>query len=116
YRVTCPNGSYDEADIYGSIAGSLPACEQPADFLAAVFPDDGEADIEFTTPAVDPGDGYEWQLYLASDLGTVIQSGTSADKTISLTGLSEGTAYAFFIRSVCSPAVFSLYSEFDFST
>lgn len=38
YRVTCPDGSYDDADVYGTVTGSLPDCVPPV-FQAPVFDD-----------------------------------------------------------------------------
>lgn len=118
YRVTCPDGSYDEADVYASIAGSEPACEQPSGFEDVLFTDpfDGTADIEWTAPAVDPSGGYEWQLFEMQTPGTPVQTGTSADKTVTLTGLQPGTDYGFYVRSVCAEGEFSPYTEFLFLT
>lgn len=120
YRVTCPDGSYDEADIYGiGIAGSGTECEQPSGFEAVVFsdpPSPFSADIEWTAPAVDPAMGYEWELYEMQTPGTPVQTGTSADKTVTLTDLAPGTDYGFYVRSVCGEDVYSSYTEFLFTT
>lgn len=119
YRVTCPDGSYDEADVYGSITGTGAECEQPGAFEPTVIsapPSPFSADIEWTTPVVDPGLGYEWQLYEMQDPGTPVQTGTSADKTVTVTGLSPATDYGFYVRSVCSVGVYSLYTELLFTT
>lgn len=119
YRVTCPDGSYDEADIYGSIAGSEPACEQPADFDAVVFsspPSPYTATITWGTPAVPPGSGYEWILYIASDLGTPVDTGVTAINEIELTGLDPATDYVISVRSVCSEGVYSPYTDVEFTT
>lgn len=119
YRVTCPDGSYDEADIYGSITGSGTECEQPAgggvDTISAP-PPPFTVNMEWITPAVDPGSGYEWQLYDMADPGTPVQTGTSADKTVTLTGLSAGINYGFYVRSVCAEGVYSPYTEYLFTT
>lgn len=118
YRVTCPDGSYDEADIYGSIAGSEPECEQPAEFDLNVYSGTGpvDVDIEWLSPAVDPASGYEWQLYDMAAPGVVVQSGTSADKTVTIEGLNAGTNYGFYVRSVCGEGVYSAYTEHLFTT
>lgn len=119
YRVTCPDGGYDEADIYGSIAGSGEACEQPSSFepvVVSAAPAPFTADIEWTAPAVDPALGYEWKLYETSDLGTPVQTGTSADKTVAVTGLASNTEYVFYVRSVCEEGIYSAYSNQEFST
>lgn len=118
YRVTCPGGTYDEADVYASIAGTEPACEQPSDFEAVVFQDpfDNTADIEWNAPAVDPANGYEWELYEMQTPGTPVQTGISADKTVTLTGLQPSTDYGFYVRSVCGVDEYSPYTEFLFTT
>lgn len=118
YRVTCPDGSYDEADIYGSIVGSGDACEQPSEFLEPDYSDDPPltVTIEFAAPVVDPSGGYEWQLFEADDLGTPIQTGTEADKTVLLENLEYGKAYVFYIRSICDDGIVSPYSQQEFTT
>lgn len=118
YRVTCPDGSYDEADIYGSITGSEPECEEPSSFDLNVYSGTGpiSVDIEWLAPAVDPASGYEWQLYDMAVPGVVVQSGTSADKTVTITGLNAGTNYGFYVRSVCGEGVYSAYAEHLFTT
>lgn len=119
YRVTCPDGSYDEADIYGNVTGSGAECEQPAgggvDTMSAP-PPPFTVDMEWITPAVDPVLGYEWQLYEMQTPGVPVQTGTSADKTVILTGLAAGTDYGFYVRSICDPDVYSPYTEYLFTT
>lgn len=117
YRVTCPDGSYDEADIYGSISGSEPECEQPASFEVAftATPPTFMADIEWATPTP-PALGYEWQLYETQTPGVPVQTGTSADNTVNITGLTPGTDYGFYVRSICAEGVYSPYGETLFTT
>lgn len=118
YRVTCPDGSYDEADIYASVTGSAEACEQPSEFLAPDYSDDPplEVTIEFSAPVVDPSGGYQWQLFKDSNPGTPVQTGTEADKTILIEGLEYGTAYTIYVRSVCDEGIVSPYSSQSFTT
>jgi hypothetical protein len=117
YRVTCPDGSYDEADIIGSIAGTGDACEQPGGFDPPVYSLDLiTVDMEWATPAVDPPGGYEWQLYEMQTPGTPVLTGTTSDKTITIGPLQYGTDYGFYVRSVCDGPVYSPYSEFLFTT
>ena len=117
YRVTCPDGSYDEADVYASITGSGAACEQPSDFEPVAFSVTApySADIEWNLP-VAPALGYEWQLFEMQTPGTPVQTGTSADNTVTVTGLEPGTDYGFYVRSICDPGVYSPYTEFLFTT
>lgn len=116
YRVTCPDGSYDEADVYASITGSEPACEQPSDFEPVVFGTSPiSADIEWNSPAP-PALGYEWQLFEMQTPGTPVQTGTSADNTVTVSGLEPGTDYGFYVRSICAEGEFSPYTEFLFLT
>lgn len=118
YRVTCPDGGYDEADIYGSIAGSEPECEQPGgvnvDLISTGPPFDYT--IVWSTPVADPALGYEWQLFEMQTPGTPVQTGTSAIKSVTVTGLAAGTDYGFYVRSVCSEGVYSPYTELLFTT
>lgn len=119
YRVTCPDGSYDEAYIYGSITGSEPECEQPSEFDLPVYslpPAPYDVTINWASPAVPPASGYEWILYNAADLGTPLDSGTTAINQIDLTGVAGGTDYIISIRSVCSEGVYSPYTNFAFTT
>lgn len=119
YRVTCPDGSYDEADIYGSIAGSEPECEQPGGIgvdTVSAPPPPYTVTVIWGTPVVDPPGGYEWQLFEMQTPGTPVQTGTSVGKTVVLTGLSGTTDYGFYVRSVCADGVFSPYTELLFLT
>lgn len=119
YRVTCPDGTYDEADVYGNIAGSGEECEQPGSVsidIISLPPPPISVTIIWVTPAVDPASGYEWELYEVSAPGTPVQTGTSADKSVDITGLNSGTDYAFYVRSVCGEGVYSPYTQFLFST
>lgn len=119
YRVTCPDGTYDEADVYGSIAGSEPACEQPSGFDPVAIAVDGppfHITVSWSDPAVPPSGGYEWILYLASDTGTPILSGIGAINEIEFDAPSPGTDYIVSIRSVCGDGVYSPYTNISFST
>ena len=118
YRVTCPDGSYDEADIYGSINGSEPECEQPSGFEPFSIPLDPPftITIPWTDPASPPAGGYEWVLYEAADPGTPIDSGTVAINEVTFTAPAAGTNYIFSVRSVCSEGVYSSYTNIPFAT
>lgn len=102
YRVTCPDGSYDEANIIADIEGSTPgACLQSTGLTLEVVSTDSLGFV-WTPPAPTP-DGYEWELYLGSlPIGTPVATGTETlPQTDSITGLDPGTEYYFQLRSVC---------------
>lgn len=117
YRVTCPDGSYDEADIYGSIAGSEPECEQPGgiEFVQGITPPFAIQAI-WATPAVPPAGGYEWLLYEAADPSTAIDSGTTAINEANFTVGLPDTEYIFSVRSVCGEGIYSPYTNANFTT
>lgn len=119
YRVTCPGGVYDEADIYGSINGSSPVCEQPGgigiDIISAP-PPPFDVTIEWTTPVADPALGYEWQLFEMQSPGAPVQTGTTLIKQVVLSVPNPATDYGFYVRTVCSEGVYSLYTELLFTT
>lgn len=118
YRVTCPDGTYDEADVYGSIAGSEPACEQPSDLEALTSPPSSNVTVNWTFPVTTPSGGFEWILYRADTPGVAVQSGTTTgtDHFAALTGLDPGTDYLFSVRSVCDDGVYSSYTNIEFTT
>jgi len=103
YRVTCPDGSYDEADVYGNIQGSSTSCPLSIDFIEAVQDGPTSATINWS-PDVPPPWSFIWDLYLTSDLGTPVQSGTlpQLSSTLALTGLTAGESYTFVIVVDCS--------------
>lgn len=114
YRVTCPNGSYDEADIYGTIDGSEPACEPISGLnVTDMDGDAGTAVVNFTPSPSSPGDGYDWYLVIGGDLAHPVQAGNSASSPINLTGLIPGQEYEIIVIAVCAQDVF--YSEAVFT-
>lgn len=117
YRVLCPDGSYDEADIYGSITGSIAGCEVPSSFNDTTF-DAGipyTATVTWVDPVVPPALGYEWQITLTGS-ETVIDSGTTAINSVDIPGLASGTSYTVYVRSICSGGAFSAYGNTQFLT
>lgn len=118
YRVTCPDGTYDEADIYGSIVGSEVECEQPTVFERSISVDGPPFEITVTwdNPAVPAADGYEWILYEASNPGVPIDSGTTAINAATFDVDAADTGYIFSVRSVCSEGVYSPYSNYEFTS
>lgn len=115
YRVTCENGQYDEANIYANINGSIETCEPVGTISSdAIF--ETEATIEWVASG-SAVNQYNWALYLASDITTPVQTGSTTSLFVNLTGLTPGTNYTFAVTVDC------LYNEndsttetFDFST
>lgn len=113
YRVTCPNGGYDEADIYGTIVGTEPSCEPPQNVVVNAGED--SATVLFD-PSPSAPTSYIWQLFDCDDLGTPIQSGDQADDSdILLSGLDPATCYIFRIYSDC-PDIDSDVVDVEFTT
>lgn len=99
YRVTCPNGGYDEADVYGEIVGSSAVCQPPTG-LTYVHEEAMVDRVEFT-PSISTPDTYEWKLYECDNLGTPVDSGTTAASPIEFTTLVPGICYVVTIKSIC---------------
>ncbi len=113
YRVTCPNGGYDEADVYGEIAGDPPDCAPPSDL---VF--DGVDSITFTPSPSSPGDGYDYAIYTCDNLGTPVYTGNNAGSPIDLSaaGLIPGQCYVIVVASVCTQdLVYSTTATLEFT-
>lgn len=101
YRVTCPNGAYDEANVVADIEGSTSDCLAPTDLSLEVVTSEG---LGFVWSAPDgPPDSYEWELYEGdSPVGTPVATGTETlTQTDTITGLGSNTEYYFQVRSVC---------------
>lgn len=118
YRVTCPDGSYDDADVFIGIDGSLAGCSPPANVRDASPPSYNTHTIIWDVND-NSDDGYYWELYEADNLGLVVLSGTPSQGSpeASFTGLEPCTDYRFFVRSICqSASVESAFAEITFST
>lgn len=100
YRVTCPNGGYDEANVYADIAGSVAGCLAPTD-LEVVTENPTEIQYSWVEPFNDAT--YEYELYLGtSPVGTPVQTGLiDITEGITLTGLDPNEDYFFQVRTVC---------------
>lgn len=100
YRVTCPNGNYDEANVYADVEGSIVGCLAPANVIASTINPDN---ITFSWDA--PGMGtydYYWEIYEGTlPVGSPVQTGTTTDEFINVTGLDTNTEYYFQVRTVC---------------
>lgn len=115
YRVTCDNGTFDEANVIADVEGSVEEC-----FVAAGLT---LISVTSTTAEFDWGPrpetcGYNWALYLASDLGTPVQSGSLDDSIteLELTGLTPSTNYVFFLQRDCCEGSLSPFSTRPFTT
>jgi hypothetical protein len=118
YRVTCPNGGYDEADVFADASGSVtPGCVAPTN-LALITSSSTTASLSFT-PAIPAPNHYYWRLYVTGAMFN-IQAGTVAGSPINLSGLTASTSYTLYLRSQCdatnndSPA--SAFIQLQFMT
>lgn len=101
YRVTCGNGGYDEANIYGNIEGTSAECVAPQELVVTYDESDGTvATVDWDGVLPTPV-GYIWSLYLASDIYTPVQTGSEAGLSVYLTGLTEGEDYIFALQTDC---------------
>lgn len=101
YRVTCPNGGYDEANVYADFSGSVEGCLAPTD-LAVL--DTGTDSLSFDWEDPDPApDSYEWELYEGTGpVGSPVATGSGAGSASGTIGsLTPNTQYYFQVRSVC---------------
>jgi hypothetical protein len=100
YRATCPNGSYDEANVNGNITGATADCLAPTDITASNI-HTTDVRIDWVAPSPLP-DHYFVKLYRRSD--NVLISSFDIDSAFSFTNillLQPGTDYQVFVRSQC---------------
>jgi len=115
YRVTCPNGSYDEADVFANVSGSEETCMAPASLDAGSVSSTGATPNWFDLPSPEP-ESYNYQLFLSSDLLTPIDSGNTNQTSVNYTDLEPGTCYTFFVQSVCEGGGLSEFISIEFCT
>lgn len=99
YRVTCADGSYDEADVTADIEGSIEGCLAPESLILT-----GTAPDEITVSWVeaDPGSDYYWEIYEGSlPAGSPVQTGSVTGTGVVITGLGPNTQYYIQVRTVC---------------
>lgn len=119
YRVTCEDGSYDEADVYANTSGSVESCEPVTNLeyehqYETTLSNEQE-NIYFDESVSDP-DHYEWQLFTCDNLGTPIDTGTtSSSPVIILPPLTPGQCYVIAIRAVCGEENYSDYATLEFT-
>lgn len=120
YRVTCQDGTYDEADVFGDTTGSIESCEPPTQLSYEHQYEtqlSNEQENIYFTPSVSTPDSYEWQLFECSNLGTPIDTGTvTGSPIIIFPALTPGGCYVISIRSVCGEDNFSVYVTLEFTT
>lgn len=115
YRVTCPDGSYDEADIIGEVVGTETPCLPPSD-LTHTHIDESEITTESDEVSWTGTGDWEWQLFDCSNLGTPIDTGTTSGNLVTFLSLSPGTCYTFSIRQDCGEGMTSDYISLEFTT
>lgn len=117
YRVTCPNGGYDEATVTANISGgAADTCLAPENVIDFDVHTTGVS-FNWNPPDVAPADGYHWQLFEAAAPGAPVQEADELTNEVVITGLTPGTEYIFYVRSVCETGVLtSNYISYEFST
>lgn len=109
YRVTCPDGSYDEANVYTNIKGTLVTCE-PIDNLEWSLVDDDDLLLSWDVPTPAPSGGYNYALYLTSNPSSAITSGNVPTNYVTIDGslIVQGESYTAVIISNCGEDNFSV--------
>lgn len=100
YRVTCPNGGYDEADVYADIEGVVEGCLAPTNIVVSnITP----SSIQFSWTEPFPDATYYYEIYEGTGpIGSPVQSALlDIQTTVTISGLTPGTDYYFRIRTVC---------------
>ena len=116
YRVTCENGGYDEANVYGNINGTGTDCIQPTNLHVELDPDDGtNAIVTWDTITPAPDGGYDYALYNCNDIYTPVFSGNAPAELVSFSSLTPGQCYIFVVVSKCGEGI-SAQSTIEFTT
>jgi hypothetical protein len=104
YRVTCPNGGYDEANVYANINGSEEGCLAPSNLTVGVTTTES---VSFNWDAPSAGTHtYYWEIYEGdSPVGSPVQTGTfsssESSELLSVADLDPSTTYYFQVRTDC---------------
>lgn len=100
YRVTCPNGNYDEANVYADVDGSVTACLAPTELAVT---SQGPDNLIFTWVEPFNDATYYWEIYEGSlPIGSPVQTGTVViTEGVTVTGLDSDTQYYFQVRTDC---------------
>jgi hypothetical protein len=111
YRVTCPNGGYDEANIYVGIEGTSTECIAPVNLSYASETGIVSWDVVFDEPV----GGYDWYLYNSDDIYTPIASGNIVGFSIDLTAyVTGGEEYVFTVQANCGEGNLSTLTMIEF--
>lgn len=113
----CENGNdgFPQEITFEMTGGGAETCDPPTDIAAGAITSGGAIVSWTATPT--PADGFEWELFLAANLVTPVQSGTFAGDSMPLSGLSASTAYVFRVRSICVEGEsLSSWSSVEFTT
>lgn len=115
YRVTCENGGYDEADVYINIEGTSTQCVPPSN-LSVEFSDSDDSIAIFSWQGTDPAPdcGYDYAIYLASNLVVPLYSDTILDTTVQPGPLTPGESYVFIVKSNCCDGNLSTPTQLEF--
>lgn len=103
YRVQCPNGAYDEANVIANVNGTdpTPVCLAPTDLVLVSLDSDTSATFSWTPPSPIPDCGYHWVVTNFSGI-TTLASGDTSSTSVQVTGLPSGQSLLkFFVRSNC---------------
>lgn len=114
YRVTCPNGAYDEADVFANISGSMITCLPPGSVDPGTVTESEATPNWFDLPTPLPV-SYNYSLYRSDDLFTPVHSGNTTDTSANFNDLEAGTCYTFFVQSVCEDGE-SEFTDIEFCT
>jgi len=122
YKVTCPNGQYDYASVYGNITGSdVDFCYPPGGLGAVYIPTGSSTTAEIALDSIPPIEHipacwFVWELYLTSDLGTILQSGTfPMIGNLTITGLTAGVGYTVLVKGDCCGYNYSIPVTVEFT-
>lgn len=100
YRVTCPNGGYDEANVYANVSGSTSGCLAPPS-ISKGGTTTTSVTLHWTDPGYAPAGGYDWEIRTVANPGVIVQSGNTSLLTVTISSLDPNTAYTFYVRSNC---------------
>ncbi len=117
YRVLCPNGGFDEADVYANMNGTVEACLAPTN-VRIVSTTDNSVTMAWDAPTPAPAGGYDWVLSkgLFGSGGSISQQGNTATLTVTVNNLSDATDYNFGVRGHCDADSQSQYKNINVKT
>ncbi len=107
---TAPDIGADEFDGISQIV-----CGGPGSPVASAV---NTTSATITWTASSSATQYQWELRTGGTcgVGTPVQSGTTTNLSVNLSGLSSSTTYTFCVRSDCGGGAYSSYSSNSFAT